>query len=80
VKRQRISVQELRRKIVAELDRELGARGTVIDIDIVALDHAGGGPTWGLSRISDEASPQALRKVLSTVVPRLQAEYDAEFG
>jgi hypothetical protein len=79
VARHRISVQELRRKIVAELDRELGARGTVIDIDIVDLGTGTGGPSWGISRISEEASPAALRQVLSRVVPRLQAEYDAAF-
>lgn len=79
--RQKIPVQDLRRKIVAELDRELGARGTVIDIDIVDLGKEGGdGPSWGISRISEEASPAALRQVLSRVLPRLQAEYDAEFG
>lgn len=78
--RQRIPVQDLKLKIIAELDRELGARGTVIDIDIVDLHDAKGGPTWGISRISEEANPDVLHRVLARVVPRLQAQYDALFA
>jgi hypothetical protein len=79
VTRQKIPVQDLRRRLAAELDRELGARGTVIDFDIVALGPDGGGPSWALSRISEEASPKALQQVLARVVPRMQAEYDVDF-
>ena len=78
--RQRIPIQELKLKIVAELDRELGSRGTVLDLDVEDLHRHGDGPNWGITRISEEADQQALNRVLASVVPRLQAEYDADFG
>ena len=78
--RQRISTQDLKLKIVAELDRELRAQGTVLDLDVEELPHDGKGPNWGITRISDESNPIALQHALARVVPRLQEQYDAAFG
>lgn len=76
--KQTIPVTELRRRVAADLNRRLGAAGTVNDLDIEWLDEGLGGATWGLSRISDDADPPVLRAAVADIIPRLQAIYDIE--
>ncbi|HUZ67033.1 MAG TPA: hypothetical protein VMU56_05135 [Beijerinckiaceae bacterium] len=76
--KQTISVVELKHLLSADLNRRLGAAGTVNDLDIDWIDEGLGGATWGVSRISDDADPHSLRLAVAEVIPRLQALFDIE--
>jgi len=76
--KQTISVVLLKHLVSADLNQRLGVAGTVNDLDIEWIDQGLGGATWGVSRISDDADPRALRAALAEVVPRLQSLFDIE--
>jgi hypothetical protein len=80
VAKQSIHVQELKRRVIAEMDRHLGGRGTVMDLVIEKIPGAtASAPSWGISEIRDESNPAALEKALAAVVPRMQELYDPVF-
>jgi hypothetical protein len=62
---------ELKRIVSAELDRQLGAKGTVTNVQI---EHGGNG-SWRIVEVDSDADAQALDAAAGIVIPKLQEEW-----
>ncbi|WP_146140145.1 hypothetical protein [Alsobacter soli] len=69
--KQAVPMAELKRIITAELDRALGAKGTVTNVQI----EAAGGDTWRVVEVDTDAERPAFDAIASTVLPKLHGEW-----
>jgi hypothetical protein len=72
--RKLVPMSELKRVVISEIDRRLGARGTVRDV-FIARDPGGGPEDWTITEIDSDGDANALRAAASEALPDLHREY-----
>jgi hypothetical protein len=69
--KQALPMAELKRIVTAELDRALGAKGTVTNVQIEPVQ----GDAWRVVEVDTDAEKPALDAAASAVIPKLHSEW-----